>query len=68
MLDVASPVIQVVTTGTGWPAMAAVTSSGIVGLAGIGAAIWQARRTWSHEDERGNHAEKQRIYARSDRS
>lgn len=38
MLDVASPVIQVVTTGTDWPAIVAVISTGIVGLAGIGGA------------------------------
>lgn len=63
MLEAASPVIQVVTTGVDWPAIAAVISTGVVGVAGIGATLWQARRNWSHEDERAMRAEKIRIYA-----
>lgn len=62
MLDAASPVIQVVTTGTDWPAIAAVISTGIVGLVGIGGTIWQAKRNWSKEDYRAKVAEKRRIY------
>lgn len=65
MLDVASPVIQVVTTGTDWPAIAAVISTGIVGLAGIGATLWQAKRNWNIEDKRAKVAERRRIYASS---
>lgn len=63
MIDAASPVIQVVTTGTDWPAIAAVISTGIVGIAGIGSAIWQARHNWGKEDDRAKLAEKKRIYA-----
>jgi len=63
MLDVTSPVIQVITVGTDWPAIIAVISTGLVGLAGIGSAIWQARRTWNIEDNRAKIAEKRRIYA-----
>jgi hypothetical protein len=63
MLDVTSPVIQVVTTGTDWPAIAAVISTGIVGLAGIGGTIWQATRNWYKEEQRAKVAQKRRIYA-----
>lgn len=41
MLYAGSPVIQVVTTGVDWPAIAAVISTGRVGLAGISVTLWQ---------------------------
>jgi len=36
--------IQIVTTGPDWPAIAAAVSTGVVGLAGIGGALWQGKR------------------------
>ena len=63
MTDLASPVVQVVTTGTDWPAVWAAISGGVVGLAGIIFAWRQSRMTISAEDARAKLAEKRRIYA-----
>jgi hypothetical protein len=60
----ASPVIQVVTSGTDWPAVWAAISGGAVGLAGIGATVWQFRRGIRADNQRAEVAEKRRIYGR----
>ncbi len=55
--------VHVVNSGTDWLSLAAVISTGVVGLAGIGAAVWQASRGWAREEKRASTAEKRRIYA-----
>jgi hypothetical protein len=52
VIEVASAVVQVVTSGTDWPATAAAISGGVVGLAGIIFAWHQSGRTISAEDAR----------------
>lgn len=64
MTDLASPVIQVVTTGTDWPAIVAAISGGVVGLAGIIFAARQSNRTIHADDQRADRAEKRQIYAK----
>jgi hypothetical protein len=59
--DLASPVIQVVTSGTDWPAVAAAISGGIVGLAGIVFAWRQSKMIIRAEDQRAELAEKRQI-------
>jgi hypothetical protein len=70
-----SPDVQVVTTGTDWPAIIAAITTGVVGVAGILATYWQGKRgqeaasknlstTINAENERAHLAEKRRIYAR----
>jgi hypothetical protein len=44
MQEAASTVVQVVTSGTDWPAIAAGIATGVVGLAGIGGTLWQGKR------------------------
>lgn len=44
MHEAISPVVQVVTGGTDWPAIVAAISTGVVGLAGIGGTFWQGKR------------------------
>ena len=61
--DLASPVVQVVTSGVDWPAVAAAIAGGVVGLAGIIFAWRQSKMTISAEDARATLAEKRRIYA-----
>jgi len=61
--DLASPVVQVVTSGVDWPAVAAAIAGGVVGLAGIIFAWRQSKMTISAEDARTTLAEKRRIYA-----
>jgi uncharacterized membrane protein YidH (DUF202 family) len=63
VIDVTSPIIQVVTSGIDWPATAAAISGGVVGLAGIAFGARQASRASSAEDARAKVAEKRRIYA-----
>lgn len=75
MIEVASAVVQVVTSGTDWPATATAISAsesakcwrgagGAVGLAGIVFGARQSsRRTIGAEDQRARLAEKRRIYA-----
>jgi len=65
MLNTASIVVQVEDSGVDWPAIIASISAGVAAVAGIGGTLWQARRTWSHDDERAKIAEKRRIYANS---
>jgi uncharacterized protein YbjT (DUF2867 family) len=43
-MTVISPVVQVVTGGTNWPAIIGAISTGVVGLAGIGGTLWQGKR------------------------
>jgi len=49
-------------SGIDWPSIAAVISTGLVGVLGVGSAIWQATRGWSREDRRQHRAEKRRVY------
>ena len=63
MLAGAPIIVHVINSGTDWLALAAVTSTGVVGLAGIGAAVWQASRGWARDEKRAATAEKRRIYA-----
>jgi hypothetical protein len=58
-----SPVVQVVTTGTDWPAIVAAISTGVVGIAGIVATFLSGKRRINAENERARLAEKRRIYA-----
>jgi hypothetical protein len=62
-MAVISPVVQVVSTGTDWPAIVAAISTGVVGLAGIGGTLWSGKRSITAEDRRAQLAEKRRIYA-----
>lgn len=62
MLTVTPIVVRVLNSGTDWTALAAVIASSTVGLAGIGSAVWQARRGWHREDERIRKAAKQTAY------
>jgi hypothetical protein len=62
--DLASPVIQVVTSGTDWPAVVAAISGGVVGLAGIIFAWRQSKMTIRADDERAELAEKRQIYSK----
>jgi hypothetical protein len=55
--------VQVVTTGIDWPSIAAAISGGVVGLAGIIAAVRQSGRTIRAEDARARLADKRRVYA-----
>jgi hypothetical protein len=63
VIEQASPVIQVVTGGTDWPAIVAAISGGVVGVAGIIFAWRQSSRSISADDQRARLAEKRRIYA-----
>lgn len=54
----------VINSAVDWPAVVAGISAGVAALAGIGATLWQASRTWGREDKRAHDAEKRRIYAR----
>jgi len=65
MLDVVPTVVRVESVGTDWASLAAVISTGLVGVLGIGAAIWQAIHGWKREDRRARIAEKRKIYSRS---
>jgi hypothetical protein len=40
-----TPVVQVVTSGPDWPAIAAAIAGAVVGLAGIIAGYWQSKRS-----------------------
>jgi hypothetical protein len=64
VIEVASPLIQVVTSGTDWPAMWAAISGGVVGLAGIVFAWRQSKMTISADDERAILADKRQIYSK----
>jgi len=64
VIDVSSPVIQVVTSGVDLPAVVAAISGGVVGLAGIIFGARQARRTIGAEDERAVLADKRQIYSK----
>jgi predicted S18 family serine protease len=44
MIDIASPVIEVATSGLDWPAIAAGIGTGVVGVAGIIGTFWQGKR------------------------
>jgi hypothetical protein len=44
-MSIAAPPIQVVATGTDWPAIVAAITTGVVGLAGIGGTLWQGKRS-----------------------
>ena len=44
MIDVIAPVVQVVTSGVDWPAIAAAIATGVVGIAGIVGTSWQGKR------------------------
>ncbi len=61
MLESAPTVV--INSAVDWPAVVAGISAGVAALAGIGATLWQASRTWGHEDKRAKIAEKRRIYA-----
>jgi hypothetical protein len=52
MLEVSSPVVQVVTGATDWPAIAAAGATVVVAVAGIWGTAWQARkgREAAHQD------------------
>jgi len=63
MLEVLSPVVQVVTAGPDWPAIAAGIAAGVVGLAGIGGTIWAGRISINADYQRARLADKRRIYA-----
>jgi len=56
--------VQVVTTGTDWAALAAAISGGLVGLAGVGATIWVALKNIRTQESSATLAEKRRVYAR----
>ena len=43
-MEAITPVVQVVTGGTDWPAIVAAISTGVVGLAGIFGTLWQGKR------------------------
>jgi hypothetical protein len=62
--ELASPVVQVVTGGTDWAAIAAAISGGVVGLAGIIFGAHQASRTIGAEDERAVLTDKRQIYSK----
>ena len=64
MTDLATPVVQVVTSGTDWPAVVAAISGGVVGLAGIIFAWRQSRMTIRADDQRAELAEKRQIYSK----
>lgn len=63
MQTVTPILVHVVNSGTDWLALAAVISTGVVGLAGIGAGLWQASRGWNREEKRAKMADKRRVYA-----
>ena len=63
LTELASPVVQVVTSGTDWPAVVAAITGGVVGLAGIFAATRQSGKSIRAEDARAKLAERRRIYA-----
>jgi hypothetical protein len=60
--DLASAVVQVVTSGVDWPGVAAAISGGVVGLAGIIATVRQASRSISAQNARAMLDEKRRTY------
>jgi hypothetical protein len=73
-MEAITPIVQVVTGGTDWPAIVAAITTGVVGLGGILATYWQGKRgqeaasknfstTITAENERARLAEKRRIYA-----
>ena len=62
-MTITGSTVEVVTTGTDWPAIVAAISTGVVGLAGIGGTIWSGTRRINTESERVRLAEKRRIYA-----
>jgi hypothetical protein len=63
MTGLVTPVVQVVASGTDWPAIVASIATGVVGLAGIIATYLQGNRASRAEDRRAEIAEKRRIYA-----
>jgi hypothetical protein len=62
--DLASPVVQVVTSGTDWPAIVAAISGGVVALAGIIFAWRQSKMTITADDQRAVLADKRQIYSK----
>lgn len=54
--------VHVVNSGTDWLSLTAVIATGVVGLAGIGATVWQARQGWAREEKRAKVAVKRRAY------
>lgn len=62
-MEAITPVIQVVTSGTDWPAIVAAITGAVVGLAGIVATFLSGKRRINAENERARLAEKKRIYA-----
>jgi len=64
VIDVSSPIIQVVNSGVDLPAVVAAISGGVVGLAGVIFGARQARRTIGAEDERAVLADKRQIYSK----
>ena len=55
-------VVHVLNSGTDWLSLAAVISTGLVGVLGASAAIWQAVHGWKREDNRAKLAERRRVY------
>ena len=64
MMTLAASVVQVVTSGVDWPAVAAAIAGGVVGLAGIGVTVWQSSKSIGAEETRIKLNEKRRAYAR----
>jgi hypothetical protein len=62
-MEAITPVVQVVTTGTDWPAIVAAIATGVVGLAGIVATFLSGKRSINAENKRVRLNEKRRIYA-----
>jgi len=58
-----SPIVVHVLNATDWASLAAVISTGLVGVLGIGAAIWQAVHGWRREDKCARIAEKRSLYS-----
>jgi uncharacterized protein YbjT (DUF2867 family) len=61
-MEAISPVVQVVTGGTDWPAIVAAISTGVVGLAGIGGTLWSGKSSINAQDRRAELAQKRHIY------
>jgi hypothetical protein len=62
--DLASTIVQVVTSGVDWPAVVAAIAGSVVGLAGISFAWRQSKMTISADDERATLADKRQIYSK----
>jgi hypothetical protein len=63
MSELASAVVQVVTSGVDWPATAAAIAGGVVGVAGVVFAARTSSRTITAQDARAKLSAKRRIYA-----